>query len=167
MHPHSRFVAGFRAHLLAPALTLLLLSPWPARAEDDADALRAEVAATERAFARSMADRDFAAFQRFLADDAVFVGGPRPLRGKPEVAAAWKAFFDGKAAPFSWQPQQVEVLASGTLALSRGPVHDPAGQRISGFSSIWRREAPGVWKIVFDQGAEIVDCPAPSQRKEP
>jgi ketosteroid isomerase-like protein len=143
---------------------LCLAASAAARAEPAArspDALQAEVTATERAFARTMADRDFAAFSRFLSDEAVFVGGRQPLRGKAAVAAAWKAFFDGAKAPFSWEPQQVEVLASGTLALSRGPVHDSDGKRISGFSSIWKREAPGVWKIVFDQGTEIVDCPQP------
>jgi hypothetical protein len=33
-----------------------------------------------------------------------------------------------------------------------GPVFDPAGKCIGRFNSIWRQEAPGVWKIVFDKG---------------
>lgn len=121
---------------------------------------REDVADTERAFARTMADRDFAAFGSFLADDAIFFGnGCEPLRGKAAVLAGWKAYFDEVAAPFSWQPTQVEVLASGTLAMSRGPVHDPDGKRIGGFSSVWRREAAGVWKIVFDQSLALARCP--------
>ena len=40
----------------------------------------------------------------------------------------------------------------GTLALSTGPVRNPAGQPIARFNSIWRQEAPGVWRIVFDKG---------------
>jgi ketosteroid isomerase-like protein len=46
----------------------------------------------------------------------------------------------------------VEVLDSGTLALSAGPVRDPKGQQIGTFNSIWRREADGSWKIIFDKG---------------
>jgi uncharacterized protein (TIGR02246 family) len=148
---------------LAPFAIVLLSCAFGARADSTATniaALRSEVAATERAFAKTMADRDLAAFAGFLSDEAIFVGGAQPLRGKPAIVESWKAFFDGTAAPFSWQPQQVEVLASGTLAMSRGPVHDRGGKRISGFSSIWRREAPGVWKIVFDQDTGIADCPA-------
>lgn len=123
---------------------------------------RDEVADTERAFARTMAERDFAAFGGFVADEAIFIGqGCEPLRGKAAVLAGWKAYFAAAAAPFSWQPTQVEVLASGTLAMSRGPVHDPDGQRIGGFSSIWRREAPGVWKIVFDQSLALAHCTTP------
>ena len=68
------------------------------------------------------------------------------------VALAWKPYFDGPAAPFSWLPDRVEVLADGTLALSTGPVSDPTGKAIARFNSIWRLEAPGTWRVVFDKG---------------
>lgn len=45
-------------------------------------------------------------------------------------------FFEGPVAPFSWEPEEVQVLDSGTLALGTGPVHDPQGQRIGTFNSI-------------------------------
>jgi ketosteroid isomerase-like protein len=127
----------------------------------DRAALAAQVTETERAFARSMADRDFAAFTALLSDEAVFASEPKTLRGKAEVAAAWKRFFERPAAPFSWAPEQVEVLDSGTLALSSGPVYDPRGKRIATFTSIWRQDAPGVWRIVFDKGSDVCDCPKP------
>jgi len=159
MHLHRSALARLAhrfGHCVVPTLLLALLSP--AHAWDDLDALRAEVTAAERAFAQTMADRDHAAFQRFVDDEAIFVGGPRVFRGKADVAAGWKAFFADARAPFSWQPLRVEVLASGTLAFSCGPVFDAEGQRVSAFSSVWRRQAPGVWKVVFDQSAERVDC---------
>ena len=116
------------------------------------ESARVQVEATERAFAKTMADRDFAAFQRFVADEAVFFSDSGPLRGKAAVAARWAGYFDGAAPPFSWEPDQVEVLASGTLALSTGPVRNPQGQIVARFASIWRQERPGVWRIVFDRG---------------
>lgn len=119
------------------------------------DQAEREVEATERAFARTMADRDFAAFTRFLADEAVFFGAKEPLRGKAQVAAGWKKYFAPGAAPFSWAPARVETLDSGTLALSTGPVRSSDGRIIATFNSIWRREAPGVWRIVFDKGSEV------------
>ena len=127
------------------------MSNPPARTDDRAT-LEQQVADTERAFAKTMADRDHAAFTRFLADETIFFSGPTPLRGKAAVAGYWKRFYDKPAAPFSWKPDRVEVLDSGTLALSTGPVHDPAGRCIGRFNSVWRHEAPGVWKIVFDKG---------------
>jgi ketosteroid isomerase-like protein len=124
----------------------------PAHAPPDRAAIERHVADTERAFARTMAERDLAAFSGFLSEEAIFFSGPEPLRGKQAVAAFWKRFFDKPAAPFSWQPDRVEALESGTLALSTGPVLDPGGQCIGRFTSIWRQESPGVWRIVFDKG---------------
>lgn len=120
--------------------------------------LQQQVMDTERAFAATMAERDFEAFQSFLDDETVFFAGDKPLLGKQAVADAWHGFYVNEAAPFSWDPSQVVVLESGTLALSTGPVFDPAGQEVATFTSIWRLQAPGVWRIVFDKGC---DCPAP------
>ena len=146
-----------RALLVSALLSLANLSGCQtvsaATASPDLPALAREVEAAERAFARSMAERRHADFTAMLSEQAVFFGnGTRVHRGKAAVAAAWLGFFEGPAAPFSWEPDQVEVLADGTLALSTGPVRDPAGQLIARFNSIWRREAPGVWRIVFDKG---------------
>jgi ketosteroid isomerase-like protein len=115
-------------------------------------ALVQQVIATERAFARSMAERDFTAFASLLSEQAVFFDGKSVLRGKAAVAAGWKPQFDGPVPPFSWEPDQVEVLGDGTLALSTGPVRAPSGKVIARFNSIWRQESPGVWRIVFDKG---------------
>lgn len=118
--------------------------------------LEQQVADTERAFAKTMADRDHAAFTSFLADDTVFFSGPVPLRGKAAVAAGWKRFYEGDKPPFSWRPDKVEVLDSGELALSTGPVLDPDGKPVASFTSVWRQVSPGVWRIVFDKGC---NCP--------
>lgn len=123
--------------------------------------LTRQVTETERAFAKSMADRNLDAFASFIAADAVFFTGPTPLRGKDAVVAGWKRFYAKPEAPFSWAPDKVEVLDSGTLALSSGPVYDRAGRNFATFTSIWRLEAPGVWRIVFDKGNENCDCKAP------
>ena len=119
------------------------------------DELRKQVADAERAFARTMAERNFNAFTSFLADDAVFYAGQKPIRGKQAVAEDWKKFYEKREAPFSWEPTQVEVLESGTLAHSSGPVRDPSGRVFATFNSIWRLEAPGVWRVVFDKGSEV------------
>lgn len=128
--------------------------PSPSTAE-----LRQQVADTERAFARTMAVRDHAAFTEFLAEETVFFSGPKALHGKRQVSDWWKRYYEKAAAPFSWEPEQVEVLESGKLALSSGPVRNPQGKQIATFTSIWRMEAPGVWRIVFDKGNEVCDCP--------
>ncbi len=118
----------------------------------DLSRLQSEVRARETAFAKTMADRDLAAFGTFLAGEAVFFGA-QPLRGRERVVAVWSRFFEGPAAPFSWTPDTVEVLASGTLALTSGPVTDADGKPAGRFNSVWRRETDGVWRVVFDKGS--------------
>jgi len=145
--------------LLLGVLALVLAAVGPSHAQTDAAATLAnQVRERERAFAKTMADRDHAAFVSFLADDTVFVSDPAALRGKPAVAAGWKRFYDGAQAPFSWDPERVEVLDSGALAFSSGPVRDPQGKRVGTFNSVWRREPGGAWKIVFDKGCPACDC---------
>lgn len=131
---------------------VLWAAPSVAQTRED---LTRQVQAAESAFASTMARRDLAAFTSYLAAEAVFFGRRGELRGKDAVVADWQRFFEGPAAPFSWRPEVVAVLDSGTLGLTSGPVFDPDGKRIGTFNSVWRREADGRWRIVFDKG-----CPA-------
>jgi ketosteroid isomerase-like protein len=39
--------------------------------------------------------------------------------------------------------------------LSSGPVYAPDGRCVATFTSIWRRESRGRWRIVFDKGAPV------------
>ncbi len=146
--PHtSRPAAGANAQRQAAALS-------PEAAGAATAAAVKQVIATEQAFAKTMATRDFKAFVTFLAPDAVFFSGNAVRHGSAEVAAQWQPYFDGPNAPFSWAPDHVEVLASGRLALSTGPVYQ-AGKMVGRFNSIWRLEADNTWHIVFDKGEAV------------
>lgn len=146
---------SIRAAAAAACISLLAMSTANAAAPDP-ESLAREVADTERAFARTMAERDHAAFRSFLAEEAVFFPAPTvALRGAQAVAEAWKDYFVGPEAPFSWEPEVVQVLDSGTLALSSGPVRNPEGEIVGTFTSIWRKESPGTWRIVFDKGNPV------------
>jgi len=128
-----------------------------AHAETNAE-LKEQVRQTEVSFAKTMADRNAAAFASFLTADSVFMSNGKASRGPAEISARWKQYFDGPAAPFSWAPDQVEVLDSGTLAMTSGPVLDPSGKRVGTFHSVWRRESGGQWKIVLDNGCPACNC---------
>jgi ketosteroid isomerase-like protein len=146
------------AMLILAAWTLVAGCGSPSEPIDVAQ-LRRDVLETERAFAATMAARDHAAFATYLGDDAIFFADDVPLRGKQAITAAWQTYFAGAEAPFAWEPTQVEVLDSGDLALTTGPVYDPRGGRIATFSSIWRRHPNGSWRIIFDKGNAA--CPSP------
>lgn len=137
--------------VLVGAWLLLGVAGVQARAAEPLEALAEKVRAREVAFAKTMAERDHAAFAGFVAEEALFMGRTT-LRGRDAVVAGWKPFFDGAQAPFSWTPERVEVIASGTLAISSGPVFDPKGERVGTFNSTWRREKDGEWRVVLDIG---------------
>lgn len=122
---------------------------------------RRQVINAERSFAKSMADRDLEAFKHWLSEEAIFFGTDPPLRGKQAIVDHWSRFYESDEAPFSWNPDTVEVLSSSKLALSSGPVLDSKGNLTGLFNSIWRMESPGTWRVIFDKGS-----PAPQKKSE-
>jgi len=134
------------------AVAMLLLSP-PAVGQASTQ-LAEQVREAETAFAATMATRDHAAFAGFVSEEAIFFGRSGPLRGRAAVLEGWRPLFVEPTAPFSWKPEVVEVLASGTLALTSGSVWDPEGKKIGTFNSIWRRDSDGRWRVVFDKGCD-------------
>jgi ketosteroid isomerase-like protein len=145
---------------MSTALLLAALATLAApAAKETNEELKEQVRKTEAAFAKTMADRDHAAFVSHLADETVFMGRTI-LRGKAAVAEAWKRFYEGSKAPFSWSPERVEVLDSGTLGMTSGPVLDENGNRTGTFNSVWRREKDGQWRIIFDIGCPPCAPPA-------
>ena len=125
---------------------------------DKGGALAEQVRATEVAFAKTLADHDAAKFVSMIAPDIIWLAGDKILRTPHEVLASWQGYFDAPKAPFSWAPEIVEVQPGGQLALSTGPVFNAAGKRVATFTSIWRREKTGEWKIIFDRGCSECDC---------
>lgn len=82
-----------RRVMLAAAATGLGGGATGAAPAGDRDGWVREVTKAETAFARCMAERKLAAFAAFVADDAVFLDGGRPLRGKAAVLAHWARFY--------------------------------------------------------------------------
>lgn len=149
-------------HMRSTGLALsfiLLLSPLAITSADTGGDARLvqQVEDTERAFARTMAERDFEAFKTFLDAETVFFSGDTPLRGSAAVAEQWRVYFEPAEPPFSWLPDTVQVLDSGSLAFSSGPVFDPSGRRVATFHSVWRRNDDGEWRIVFDKGSRFCE----------
>ena len=116
--------------VIAPLACLLALALVPAAHAETREQLTQQVRDAENAFAATMAARDHKAFATFLAEDAVFFGGNEAARGKAAVVEAWKGLYEKPAAPFSWSSETVEVLDSGQLAHSSGPVLNPKGERV-------------------------------------
>lgn len=138
--------------VVAPLVSAAILSSFVS-AKGQENTTAAQVEAREIAFAKTMADRDFDAFLTFVSPEAIFFNGNEPLRGRDEIARVWAPMFEGESAPFSWHPDVVQVLESGTLALTSGPVRSADGEEVGRFNTIWRRDPDGAWRAVFDKGS--------------
>jgi ketosteroid isomerase-like protein len=105
----------------------------------------------ERSFAaRSAACGPDSAFLAFLADDAVLLR-PYVVNGKH-----WIRNHRSNNYSLLWSPAFGEVSAAGDLGYTTGPwkILDSAGtlRRVGHFVSLWRKQADGQWKVVFDLG---------------
>jgi ketosteroid isomerase-like protein len=138
---------------------ILLAVPSLAGELSDAE-LRESLRAAEAAFAKAFAEDDLEAFASLIDEDATFLGRT-PLRGKAAVLEQWSKFFGTEARPFAWEPKKWELNPTRTMGMTNGPVFDPEGNHVGTFSSVWRRQPDGTWKIIFDGGG---DCPARTAR---
>lgn len=133
--------------------TIEMVKADPLVFKEEVALLEQQVRAVECSFAASMADRRLDNFTQHLDDEAIFIGASQvAARGKDAIVERWRPLYEAQAAPFSWWPETVAVLESGNLALSAGPVANPKGEVVSWYQSIWRKNAQGQWKIIFDRG---------------
>ncbi len=140
------------------AVVLQVLGAGAASAANrDLTDLTAEVRQAELSFAQTMADRDLKAFGTYIAEEGIFFGSKGAIKGREAVVESWARFFKEKEAPFSWKPETVEVLSSGSLALTSGPVYDQNGKQIGTFTTLWRLEKDGKWRVVFDKGCDACE----------
>jgi hypothetical protein len=148
----------------------------PALRATDHEKLCAELARTERAFcAQAAAIGVQDAFLANMADECFLADQLRLSRAEFMVAvqtsrarlgAAYKPGPDPNS-QLTWAPSKVDVSADGTLGYTWGRYDYTAkgkdGKVTSSpgiYLTIWKRQADGSWKFVFDGGPEIPDNPA-------
>ena len=138
--------------ILISVMLKIIFTVSPAAANEKLLELQQQVFQIETAFAKTMAERDFEAFKSYLSEEAVFLSGKTPRRGIAQISEQWKKYFNQPKAPFSWKPEVVQVLESGKLAISTGPVFNSKGKLFSYYTSTWRLDDDGRWRIIFDKG---------------
>ncbi|HEX7768582.1 MAG TPA: DUF4440 domain-containing protein [Dokdonella sp.] len=151
---------GLAITTMAAATTLPRRADAAAPAPAALSEAECEVWSRERSFARTVEAHDAAAFAAHLAEGSVFgAGGPAPVRGRDAVVADWQPIIDGKLFALRWHPQFVAIGADPDIAVSSGPAwtenFDPAAKQrftTSRFNSVWKREADGQWRVLFDGG---------------
>lgn len=114
-------------------------------------------------FAQTVAVHDAAAFAQHVGENAAFgASTPQPTRGRVAIVERWTGLIEGKRVALRWYPTRV-TMAPGVpdTAWSSGPslleVLDPKAKDrylLGAFHSVWRKDADGVWRVLFDDGVE-------------
>jgi ketosteroid isomerase-like protein len=121
----------------------------------------AQIVKADTEFARSVADRNRERFLSLIAETATFNGGsPNELRGRDAIMKGWEDFFTADGPTLTWAPSKGEVIGAGDVGYTIGRsvlrAKDKDGkptERIGQYVTVWKKQADGSWKVVFDTGS--------------
>ncbi|RZJ05526.1 MAG: nuclear transport factor 2 family protein [Brevundimonas sp.] len=137
------------------ATALLAATPVLAQTPD-----AAPVVAAERAFAADAPGMGIAgSFNKWAAPDAVVIG-PQGVQRVPD------AYPDGPRPAdeplLTWWPNFAGIARSGDLGFTTGGV-EVGGRRAGHYFTVWKKQADGSWRWVYDggSGASAADVPGP------
>ena len=135
-------------------------APVVARPPAVAADARCVVWARELSFADAVARHDAAAFAEHVHPDAVFrPSTDQPRRGRAAVAQSWAGIIRGDGVTVEWYPARIAV-GTDDVAYSSGPAlwivqgKDGTTYETGSFHSVWKRDADGAWRVLFDDGSE-------------
>jgi ketosteroid isomerase-like protein len=150
-----------RSHSLLVALLVAACAPaTPAFPDFDPDAVRASLIAADEAFAAATAERGLEGWMAAFDSSAVQMDPDKPFTpGVAFIRAAMAPAFTDTTFRLTWQPTMAFASAAGDLGYtlgiwqSRHYTADGKGHISTGkYVTIWRKQADGSWKVVFDGG---------------
>lgn len=148
-----------RLILLAALLLTIARPAWAQPAE------ASQVVAAERAFAADGLTMGVdGAFLKWSAVDAIMIAGGAPRLAHEILDPA--AVFDPTAPSLVWWPNWAGVSKSGDLGFTTGGV-EVGGARTGHYFTIWKRQADGSWKWVYDGGVGASAADVPGPKTEP
>jgi ketosteroid isomerase-like protein len=95
----------------------------------------------------------------WFAEDARIETGKDVIEGKPALREYYSKMFAGREFRLHWWPVQADISADGTLGFTFGRAsiswRDENGKeqkRESRYTTLWRKQKDGTYKVVFDMG---------------
>ena len=124
--------------------------------EDQLEKYKQEIVDTEKEFSDLARKEGIpAAFLAFAAEDAVLMRNNTLVIGKEALKESFRG--SPKNVSLSWQPDFVDVAESGDLGYTYGKFiytsTDSLGKKSvqeGVFHTVWKRQADGSWKFVWD-----------------
>jgi ketosteroid isomerase-like protein len=149
----------FKVLMYSVLILLLCLSCNYSDDNSSIEKWKAEIVETEKEFAQLVKEKGLqAGFTEYAAEDAVLMRNNRIITGKSAISD----YLDESNNPnqnvnLSWIPEFVDVSKSGDIGYTYGPykyiLSDSSDviREIEGiFHTVWKRQADGSWKYVWD-----------------
>ena len=158
----------------AAATALVVAAACGAPAPDAAAPVSESPAATaeseqlmeaDRAFARAVAARGTDAWVDAFAEDGAMLQPGGEVRGHDAIRQAMAGAFSTPGFSLTWEPTRAEISRGGDLGYTIGryvntsPGPDGPVSREGAYTTIWRRDPSGAWKVALDLG--VPDPPQP------
>ncbi|KAF0177899.1 MAG: hypothetical protein FD160_2465, partial [Caulobacteraceae bacterium] len=162
----KRTLLALAACTMAACTLAACASAAPSMQAEPVDAAAIDTASvierTERAFAADAGIRGWvASFKTYAADDAVVLWSGRPDNAQAAISSLPDSTIDTS---LKWRPLWVGAARSGDFGFSTGPVFN--GTSHSQYFSIWRKNADGAWRWIYDGGFSS-DGPPPGAEDAP
>jgi ketosteroid isomerase-like protein len=139
-----------------PLLVLLALAA-PALFAQNGDA--AVLMEADRAFDRETAARGLDGWMSWFAGDARIETGKDVIEGKDALREYYSRMFAQREYRIRWWPVHADISSDGTLGFTFGRAliswRDETGveqKRESRYTTLWRKQKDGAYKVVFDMG---------------
>ncbi|CAN5331927.1 hypothetical protein BH09BAC2_BH09BAC2_07740 [soil metagenome] len=121
----------------------------------------AEIAAADKAMSDRAAKEGFhKTLLEYTDEDVVKPGeGTYPVMGKANLEKLWNGKKDFMN--LTWEPFKTEAAASGDLGYTLGnwKLVQPDTILYGNYYTIWKKQANGNWKFVFDGGNNLPGTP--------
>lgn len=142
------------------SLAIIILSTIGCQHTDttqDVEKWKTEIMNVEKAF-NDMAQKEglIKAFEFYAAEDGVIRRGKNVIKGKKDIAD----WYEKDVRPnetLTWTPTYIEVSSAGDMAFTYGDYTftslDSLGAKKVNkgiFHTVWRRQADGTWRFVWD-----------------
>jgi len=114
----------------------------------------------DREFDLATAERGAEGWASYFAEDGtMLVAGADPIVGRGAIFDAMQGAFDSGNYTLRWEPVFAEASADGSMGYTYGKyvrtTKDENGNvttKTGKYTSIWRKQAEGDWKIALDMG---------------
>lgn len=154
--PRSVYTRSMRVLLGLPGLMLLTFTAPASCADNEVAKVLMEV---DKAFDRDTAARGLDGWMDWFAEDARIETTKDVLVGEAALREYYSKMFASRQFRIHWWPVQADISADGTLGFTFGRAEvswrDEKGEmqkRESRYTTLWRKQKDGGYKVVFDIG---------------